>query len=162
MKLTDNEKRDILNLIQEGKDLPEKYRFILFGDEREIELVWNGKNCDITNVVLPFQIIEHIDEPRLEEELVSQPELFDLSTGRQLKGWTNKLIWGDNKYVLSSLKNGPFREEIEKEGGIKLHFLPNDSTEYKEKITISINSVEEDSPMSECMNLDVDTWEELA
>ena len=49
-----------------------------------------------------------------------------------------------------------------KEGGIKLHFLPNDSTEYKEKITISINSVEEDSPMSECMNLDVDTWEELA
>ena len=49
-----------------------------------------------------------------------------------------------------------------KEGGIKLHFLPNDSTEYKEKITISINSVEEDSPMSECMNLDVDTWEKLA
>ena len=23
--------------------------------------------------------------------------------GRQLKGWTNKLIWGDNKLILSSL-----------------------------------------------------------
>ncbi len=46
-----------------------------------------------------------------------------------------------------------------KEGGIKLHFLPNDCTDYNEKITISINSVEEDSPMSECMNLSVDKTE---
>ena len=48
-----------------------------------------------------------------------------------------------------------------KEGGIKLHFLPNESTDYNEKITISINSVEEDSPMSECMNLSVDKAEVL-
>lgn len=48
-----------------------------------------------------------------------------------------------------------------KEGGIKLHFLPNESTDYNEKITISINSVEEDSPMSECMNLSVDKAEAL-
>jgi hypothetical protein len=27
--------------------------------------------------------------------------------------WTNKLIWGDNKLILSSLKNGFLREEIE-------------------------------------------------
>jgi len=37
-----------------------------------------------------------------------------------MQGWTNKLIWGDNKLILSSLKNGPLREEIEKQGGIKL------------------------------------------
>ena len=123
MKLNDNEIRDITKLLEEGKPLPEKYRFILFGDDREIELVWNGKNCDITNEVLPFQIIEHIDEPRLEEELVSQPKLIDLSTGRQLKGWTNKLIWGENKFILSSLKNGPLREEIEANGGIKLIYI---------------------------------------
>ncbi len=43
--------------------------------------------------------------------------------GRQLKGWTNKLIWGDNKIILSSLKNGPLREEIEKQGGIKLIYI---------------------------------------
>src|SRR5208337_2617640 len=43
--------------------------------------------------------------------------------GRQSKGWTNKLIWGDNKLILSSLKNGPLREEIEKQGGIKLIYI---------------------------------------
>ena len=37
-----------------------------------------------------------------------------------MKGWTNTLIWGDNKLILSSLKNGPLRDEIEKQGGIKL------------------------------------------
>ena len=45
------------------------------------------------------------------------------SRGRQLKGWTNKLIWGDNKLILSSLKNGALREEIEKQGGIKLIYI---------------------------------------
>ena len=123
MKFNDNEIRDITRLLEAGKPLPEKYRFTLFGDVREIELVWNGKKSDITNVVLPFQIIEHIDEPRLEEELILQPELFDLSSGRQLKGWTNKLIWGDNKFILSSLKNGPAREDIEANGGIKLIYI---------------------------------------
>lgn len=48
-----------------------------------------------------------------------------------------------------------------KEGGIKLHFLPNESTDYDERITISIKSVQEDSPMSECMNLSVDKAEAL-
>ncbi|MBT6439076.1 MAG: site-specific DNA-methyltransferase [Flavobacteriales bacterium] len=123
MKLTDNEIRDITRLLEEGKPLPDKYRFMLFGDDREIELVWNGKTGDVTNVVMPFQTIEHIDEPRPEKELLAQSDLFDLSTGRQLKGWTNKLIWGDNKFILSSLKNGPLREEIEANGGIKLIYI---------------------------------------
>ena len=33
--LTDAEKRDLVQLIQQGKALPEKYRFILFEDKRE-------------------------------------------------------------------------------------------------------------------------------
>ena len=123
MKIPDNEIRDITKLLEEGKPLPDKYRFMLFGDEREIELVWNGKSQEVTNVVMPFQTIEHVDEPRAEEDLRVQPELFDLETGRQLKGWTNKLIWGDNKFVLSSLKSGPLRDEIEANGGIKLIYI---------------------------------------
>ncbi len=123
VKLSDNEIRDITGLLEEGKPLPDKYRFMLFGDNREIELVWNGKSGDVTNVVLPFQTIEHVDEPRPEKDVMAQPELFDLATGRQLKGWTNKLIWGDNKFILSSLKNGPLREEIEANGGIKLIYI---------------------------------------
>ncbi len=122
MQLPDNEIRDITQLLEQGKPLPDKYRFMLFGDDREIELVWNGKSQEVTNVVLPFQTIEHIDEPRPDEEVQRQPDLFDAG-GRQLKGWTNKLIWGDNKFILSSLKNGPFREEIEANGGIKLIYI---------------------------------------
>jgi len=122
MKLTDNEKRDVVKLIEEGKVLPEKYRFLLFDESKQVELTWNGKSDEVTNVVLPFQIIEQIDEPRNEEVKMAQGS-FDFASGRQMIGWTNKLIWGDNKYILSSLKNGPMRSEIEKEGGIKLIYI---------------------------------------
>lgn len=124
MKLTDNEKREILKLIEADKPLPDKYRFLLFGDKREVELVWNGKTDEVCNIILPFQTVEQIDEPRAEkpEDGMLQTDLFD-SRGRQKAGWTNKLIWGDNKLILSSLKNGPIREEIEKNGGIKLIYI---------------------------------------
>ncbi len=39
-----------------------------------------------------------------------------------------KLIWGDNKLILSSLKNGPLREEIEAQGGLKLIYIAPPST----------------------------------
>lgn len=126
MKLTDNEKRDIIKLLEADKPLPDKYRFLLFGDKREVELVWNGKSNEVCNIVLPFQTIEQVDEPRAEKlaDTAIQPGLFDLDPrGRQLKGWTNKLIWGDNKLILSSLKNGPLRETIEQQGGLKLIYI---------------------------------------
>ena len=126
MDLTDNEKRDAIKLIEAGKPLPDKYRFLLFDDDREVELVWNGKTAEVTNVVLPFQVIEQVDEPRSEDTGGGhkQTTLFDVDDrGRQLAGWTNKLIWGDNKLILSSLKNGPLREEIEEQGGIKLIYI---------------------------------------
>ena len=124
MQLTENEKRDAIKLIQQGRPLPDKYRFLLFDDNREVELIWNGKTNEVCNIVLPFQTIEQIDEPRAEkpEDMAPQISLFD-TRGRQQKGWTNKLIWGDNKLILSSLKNGPLREEIEEQGGIKLIYI---------------------------------------
>ncbi len=124
MKLADNEIRDIIRHLETGKPLPDKYRFLLFDDKREVELVWNGKTSEVCNVVLPFQTIEQVDEPRAEkpEDTSDQYGLFD-ERGRQLKGWTNKLIWGDNKLILSSLKNGPLREEIERQGGLKLIYI---------------------------------------
>ena len=63
-ELTGAEKRDLIKLINEGKPLPEKYRFILFDDKREVELVWNGKTREVCTSILPFQTLEHIDEPR--------------------------------------------------------------------------------------------------
>ena len=124
MKLTDNEKREIISYLEAEKPLPDKYRFLLFDDKREVELIWNGKTSEVSTIVLPFQVIEQVDEPRAEkpEDTISQFGLFDFR-GRQKAGWTNKLIWGDNKLILSSLKNGPIREEIEKQGGIKLIYI---------------------------------------
>ena len=122
--LSDAEQRDLITLIQQGKPLPEKYRFILFEDKREVELVWNGKTRDVCTTVLPFQTLEHIDEPR--EEAGSKKEAqFDWldPRGRQIKGWTNKLISGDNKLILSSLKAGPLRQQIEDAGGLKLIYI---------------------------------------
>ena len=121
-ELSDAEKRDIIKLITEGKPLPDRYRFILFQDKREVELVWNGKTREVTTAVLPFQTLEHIDEPREEKGEREAAGLFDMS-GRQLKGWTNKLIWGDNKLILASLKAGALRRQIEEAGGLKLIYI---------------------------------------
>jgi site-specific DNA-methyltransferase (adenine-specific)/adenine-specific DNA-methyltransferase len=118
--ISEAEQRDLVTLIQQGKALPEKYRFVLFEDKREVELVWNGKTRDVCTTVLPFQTLEHVDEPRTETK--AQAELFD-SRGRQLHGWTNKLIWGDNKLILSSLKAGALRQQIEDAGGLKLIYI---------------------------------------
>jgi adenine-specific DNA-methyltransferase len=123
-QLTPAELQEINRFLDAGKSLPDKYRFLLFEDKREVELVWNGKTNEVTNAVLPFQVIEQVDEPRAETDKRMQMSMFDVDErGRQLKGWQNKLIWGDNKLILSSLKNGPLREEIEKQGGIKLVYI---------------------------------------
>ena len=123
-KLTEQEQQEIIRFIEADKPLPDKYRFLLFEDKREVELVWNGKTNEVCNIVLPFQTIEQVDEPRAEKPSDDNMQLglFD-TRGRQRKGWTNKLIWGDNKLVLSSLKNGPLREEIEVQGGLKLIYI---------------------------------------
>jgi len=119
--LTDAEKRDLIKLIEQGRPLPEKYRFLLFADKREVELVWNGKSREVCTAILPFQTLEHIDEPRKEKR---DDEELGLDTGgRQVKGWTNKLIWGDNKLILASLKSGALRRQIEDAGGLKLIYI---------------------------------------
>jgi len=121
--MNDTDKTKIIELIKAGEKLPKEYIYKLFSDEEDVFLFWNGRKEDVTNVALPFHSIEHIDEPRKEADK-PQTSLFETDfRGRQLKGWTNKLIWGDNKLILSSLANGPVREEIEKEGGIKLIYI---------------------------------------
>lgn len=76
------------------------------------ELVWPGKYDDEGNVVepsrvaLPFQLIEVIEEGRASREALVQGTLplFGArpSTGAE-DGWRNKLIWGENAYVMASL-----------------------------------------------------------
>ncbi|MEK7685770.1 MAG: hypothetical protein AAB466_10140 [Verrucomicrobiota bacterium] len=123
MHLTDREKEELKRLIDAGEPLPAKYKLRLFADAPEVELLWQGKTSEVTSVVLPFQSIEQIDEPRRAagsdrsadgssahgmelRETATPLELgltFD-ARGRQQGGWTNKLIWGDNRLILSALK----------------------------------------------------------
>jgi DNA modification methylase len=80
------------------------------------ELVWPGKydaagNRVVTpRVNLPFQIIETINESRATREARKKPaqtSLFDFWGGDEgdtfEEGWRNKLIWGDNLLIMSSL-----------------------------------------------------------
>ncbi len=167
MRLLDSEIRDIQKLLEAEKPLPEKYRFLIFEDKREVELVWNSKTSEITNVVLPFQTIEIVDEPRAEkpEEANQQQTLFDSDErGRQITGWTNKLIWGDNKLILSSLKNGSMREEIEKTGGLKLIYIdpPFDvGADFSMKVEIGDEELTKEPNVLEELAYR-DTWKEGA
>ena len=72
VELSESEKREILQCLEHGKPLDDKFRFLLFGDKREVELVWNGKTSEVCNVVLPFQVIEQVDEPRGEKKKARQ------------------------------------------------------------------------------------------
>lgn len=122
MRLTPEQKQEILRHLDSGKPLPDKYRFLLFDEARQVELLWNGKTRAVSDVALPFQTIEQVDEPRDEAAARDQSGMLGIG-GRQRKGWNNKLIWGDNKLILSSLLRGPLRRDIEDAGGLKLIYI---------------------------------------
>lgn len=165
MSLTDHEKEQLKAMIDRGEKLPAKYKSQLFENVPEVELVWAGKTSEVTNVVLPFQSIEQIDEPRKDANMVAGKDSFslfscDTNSGRQQGGWSNKLIWGDNKLVLSSLKNGPMREEIEKAGGLKLVYIdpPFDiGADFSFDVTVGDESVTKEPSVIEELAYR-DTW----
>ena len=121
--LSQQERDLIANLIRDGKPVPARYIPSISDNPLKTELIWPGKSTLMDTSVLPFQSIEHIDEPR--KGTSQQFDLFSMSesTGRQSGGWTNKLIWGDNSLILSSLIYGPMRNEIDKAGGLKLVYI---------------------------------------
>jgi len=82
-------------------------------DIKKTELVWLGKYDEDGKLVpvekpglYPFQIVEVINNPRTGKEN-PQPGLFETWKGDEgdtfEEGWKNKLIWGDNKLIMSSL-----------------------------------------------------------
>jgi hypothetical protein len=56
----------------------------------------------------------------LDADTALQMRLFD-ARGRQLKGWTNKLIRGHNKLILSSLKKRSAARGNRKAGWTEAH-----------------------------------------
>src|SRR4051794_13828532 len=79
------------------------------------ELIWpgkydeNGRRREVGRMSLPFQVIERVNESRATREARAERglTLFDVWKGDEgetfEEGWRNKLIWGDNKLVVSSL-----------------------------------------------------------
>ncbi len=65
-------------------------------------LYWQGKKTEVDRIVLPFQTIETINESRAtrEKEKKTGKDMFKEKTDDT---WRNRLIWGDNKYVMASL-----------------------------------------------------------
>src|SRR6266542_2875918 len=84
-------------------------------DVTRTELVWPGKydgygqRREVERVSLPFQVIERVNESRATREARTERglTLFHIWKGDEgdtfEDGWRNKLVWGDNKVVLSSL-----------------------------------------------------------
>lgn len=75
-------------------------------EELGTELIWQGKYNEEGKVNLPqrvswpFQTIETVNESKVDRENL-QNDFFNRK--REAGPWRNRLIWGDNKYIMSSL-----------------------------------------------------------
>ena len=85
-------------------------------NKKYVELLWadkydkfeKGERVLIEKPNLPFQVVETINRPRLKDlegGLFDPSKIFpeDKYPENYPKDWKNKLIWGDNKLVMSSL-----------------------------------------------------------
>lgn len=73
--------------------------------ELPLGLYWKGKRTTVDRIVLPFQnleVIETINESRATREK-EKGSMFRQDPNAIDVEWRNKLIWGDNKYVMSAL-----------------------------------------------------------
>jgi adenine-specific DNA-methyltransferase len=70
-----------------------------------VALNWGGKRTEVDRIVLPFQRIEVVNESKATREAEKDTFFRDLKPDASIDSpeWRNKLIWGDNKYVLGSL-----------------------------------------------------------
>ncbi len=73
-------------------------------------LTWKNKRTEVEKVPLPFQKVETINLARANANTLAEYPTQDESR------WKNKLIWGDNKYILASLLS-------EYSGKIKLIYI---------------------------------------
>ncbi len=126
-----NEDRDnLLKLLQDGKDVPGKYKDILFGDkdaQKEYELTYAGKarEEDI--------IADTLAAPLQEVRTFNSDNNFE-------DDWTNKLIFGDNLLALKNLYENPNIKGkvkliyIDPPFATKQDFMKDEEKAYRDKI----------------------------
>lgn len=73
-------------------------------------LYWPGKRTEVERVALPFQVVETVNVSRATRE---EAPLFAATQGQEAEGWRNKLIWGENKYIMASLLDQGFTGKID-------------------------------------------------
>jgi len=66
---------------------------------KQTGLYWPEKRSEVEKVILPFQTVETVNESKKDRDNLA---LFR-QKGDPAPGWRNKLIWGDNKYIMASL-----------------------------------------------------------
>jgi hypothetical protein len=57
----EQEQQEIIRHFEAGKPFPGKYRLLLFEENREEALAWNGKTNEVCNIGLSFQLIGPVD-----------------------------------------------------------------------------------------------------
>jgi len=80
-------------------------------DKKYVELLWHdkynkielGKRVPTDRPNLPFQVVETVNKPRAKGGVNTTLFPEDQWPENYPKDWKNKLIWGDNKLVISSL-----------------------------------------------------------
>lgn len=125
--------------------------------ELPLGLYWKGKRTTVDRIVLPFQsleVVETINESRATREK-DKNSIFRQDPNAMDVEWRNKLIWGDNKYVMSAL--------LEKYAGkIDLIYIdPPFATgaNFSTTVTIGDNDVEHTKEASAIEELAYrDTW----
>lgn len=73
--------------------------------ELPLGLYWKDKRTTVDRIVLPFQsleVVETINESRATREK-EKGSMFRNDPNAMDVEWRNKLIWGDNKYVMNAL-----------------------------------------------------------
>ncbi len=85
-RLTEQEQQEVIRYIEADRPLPDRYRFLLFEDKREVELVWNGKTCktsEHTKIKTVVRCQDHKMKLRAEErEILEKLGLFDTAKRR--------------------------------------------------------------------------------
>jgi len=87
-RLTEKQINAIVELLKEGKPLPEEYRWLLFEGKQETELIYAGKTRDVDvlteTMAVPLQKVKVFGDVKDDE-------------------WHNMLIFGDNLQILKTL-----------------------------------------------------------
>jgi len=129
-KISKKDRDNLVKLLQEGNDIPEKYQDILFANEqkqKEYELTYAGKarEEDI--------IADTLAAPLQEVRTFNTDNKFD-------DGWTNKLIFGDNLMALKNLYEDPKIKGkvkliyIDPPFATKQDFMKDEEKAYRDKV----------------------------